>query len=371
VGYTFLGDIDPDYADTVNVGMQDLVACLEWVRDNAHAFGGDPDNVTLFCESGGGLKVTTLLGMPSARGLFHKVILQSAMPWPTVLMSREQATGYSRRLLEVLGVDTAQPLAPQLQRLNPAQIVDAQWQVVQLDATEGGQPNGFGFSPFLDGEVITEKPHDALAAGEGTRMPLLTGFTSHEWGAVLSPDKTYIGIDESQLRERVQGIVGAGAAVLVDAYRSELPDLTPEQLLVRIVSHQWFLMSSAELTARRARVGGAPVWEYLFTWTSPRRPELFSFHGSEGSFVFATTHAVPLTHDDPKAPELARVVNAAWAHFARTGDPSDPGELDWTPNRHDEHNVMEFGSSVSMRHDPLRRLRDAWLAAQGTADANI
>jgi len=368
VGYTYLGDIDPDYRDSVNVGMQDLVTCLKWVRDNIAAFGGDSHNVTVFCESGGGLKATTLLGMPAAHGLFHKLILQSAMPWDSVLMDREQATFYARKLLAALDVNAGRPLTPQLGDLGLDRLIQAQWDVVQLSATENGQPNGFGFSPFLDGEVITSTPLDALAEGRGAAMPLLAGFTSQEWGAMLSRDEGYVGIDETGLRQRMHQLLGADGDELVEIYLREFPELTPEQLLVRIVSHRWFLTSTSELTARRAAAGALPVWEYLFTWSSPERPELGAFHGSEGSFIFGTTAAVPLAQSDPGAADLARTVNGAWARFARAGDPSQPG-FAWPPNPRDEHNVMILGGHIEVARDPFARLRTAWEAA--TEQANV
>jgi para-nitrobenzyl esterase len=362
-GYTYLGDIDPEYSDSANVGMLDIVACLEWVCANAAAFGGDPDNVTLFCESGGGLKVTTLMGMPSARGLFHKIILQSAVPWPTVLIDRAEATRYAHLLLTELEIDASRPLARQLATKNTEEIVDAQWRAFAQGATEGGQPNGFGFSPHLDGTIITETPLDALTEGGGSNIPLITGFTLHEWGAVLSRDETFIGLDEGSLRDRVHGMAGAGAPALVDAYKAEYPALTPEQLLVRIVSHRWFVMSSAEVTERRARAGAAPFWEYLFTWASPDRPELGAYHGSEGSFIFDTTDVVPLTHSDPAAPELAHTVNAAWARFAHTGDPNGGTLPTWPANASDEHAMMVFDHPIRLEIDPLARIREAWRVA--------
>jgi para-nitrobenzyl esterase len=370
LGYTFLGDIDPEYADTANVGMLDIVACLEWVRDNAAAFGGDPANVTLFCESGGGLKVTTLMGMPSAQGLFHKVILQSAVPWPTVLIDRAEATRYANLLLEELEMDAGQPLAPQFALKNTIEIVEAQWRAFAQGATEGGQPNGFGFSPHLDGTVITETPLDALTEGGGADIPMITGFTEHEWGAILSTDPTFVGLDEETMLDRVQGMVGAAALTLVAVYRSEYPELTPEQLMVRIVSHRWFVMSTAEVTDRRVRNGSAPFREYLFAWKSPKRPELGAFHGSEGSFIFDSTEAVPLTHSDPEAPALAHEVNAAWARFARTGDPNGDGFPLWPANLHDEHAMMVFDHPVRLENDPLERIRAAWIAAIDHASAH-
>lgn len=371
LGYTWLGDIDPEFADSANVGMLDLVACLEWVRDNAAAFGGDPDNVTLFCESGGGLKVTTLMGMPSARGLFHRVILQSAVPWPTVLIDRAEATRYARLLLAELGLDASKPLSEQLRTRTAEEIVAAQWRAFAQGATEGGQPNGFGFSPFLDGTLITETPLDALCEGGGAQIPLITGFTEHEWGAILSTDETFVGLDEATMLDRVHGMVGEGASGLVRVYRDAYPELTPEQLLVRIVSHRWFLMSSAEVTRRRAGSGAAPFWEYLFTWKSPHRPQLGAFHGSEGSFVFGTTQNVPLTQSDPHADELARVVNGAWARFATTGDPNGAGLPLWPANPADEHSTMVFDHPVRLERDPLRAIREAWIAATESAASHV
>jgi len=368
LGYAWLGDIDPDYADSANVGLLDLVAALEWVHRNIAAFGGDAGNVTIFGESGGGLKVACLHGVPRADGLFHRAIIQSAPPGPDMMLEREDATRHSRWLLEGLGVDLAKPLAPQLEELDWRPIAAAQAAVVDppVGATPTDrQPKGFGFSPFIDGTVVTAHPADALAEGASARKPLVMGISRDEWRSERSADPWYGVLTWEELAENVRKVAGHRAEAVLATYRREAPELDPSQTWARITSHLWMLMPLYAILHRRAATGAGPYWEYLFGWTSPVLPDMSAFHGLETSFVFGAWRAIPIAVDDPRAPALSALMNGAWASFARSGDPNGGALPAWPASTGSTHSTMVFDPPVHLDDDPLGRIYEVWTTDPG------
>jgi len=366
LGYTYVAGIDPSFAGDANGGIQDMVLALRWVRDEISAFGGDPGNVTVAGESGGGLKVAVLMATPAAQGLYHKAILQSGSPGPTVMLSPEHGTATARALLAELGIDPVAPLGPALGRLDPIAVVEAQERVTHRDtyAQEATQPRGFGFSPVLDGVVVTGAPLDAVTTGAGAQVPLIIGFTAHEWGAMMSHEASK-DFDIDALTGQMRGLVGDRAAEVVAVYRQQFPELTPGQLWVRVTSHQWLALPSGRIAELRAARAAAPTWEYLFSWSSPDYPSLGSFHGIEGGFLFGTVEDVPITRSDPAAPRLARTANAAFARFVASGDPNGADLPTWPASTGSDHETLVLDHPVRVEHDPLAAIRAAWRTQTG------
>ncbi|WP_144875418.1 carboxylesterase/lipase family protein [Microbacterium sp. 1.5R] len=346
LGFAAFGDLDDAGVTTPNAGLLDIVAGLHWVQENIAAVGGDPDNVTLFGESGGGTKIASLLGMPLSEGLFHRAILQST-PLDG-LSTREETTDAAALLAAELGIARSDSLVADLQRVPVAAIVQAQHELV-----ESGRLRSMSFAPTVDGVVLTETPYEALTRGRGARMPILMGIDEREIASFSSADTSLDGLDDAGLSTRAREYLGVDGDALIAAYRSADPDLTPRDVWVRIISDRALTLALVDVGRARTDAATADTFQYLFTWVSPAWPEIGSFHGSEAAFVFDTVAHVPLAVADPEAQSIADVVSAAWVSFARTGEPG------WPEHRSDAA-VYALPPVATLLSDPFGPIRDAW-----------
>jgi para-nitrobenzyl esterase len=347
------------YAGSGNAGILDLVAALQWVKRNVERFGGDPACVTIFGESGGGGKVSALLAAPAARGLFQRAVIQSGPPFqfPSIL----QATATAEQVLAQLGVDRKQ--GPAVLHELPAQsLLSAQ---VALGAGGGPSPGGMAFAPAIDGRVLFEWPEPALAAGASSQIPLLIGTNLDEARFMLMMNpalrKAPPQLSDEELQERVSPGCDAGVAGLIASYRALYPQLSHFDLLLKIESEQ-FRMRSIRLAEHKLQAGGAAVFMYLFTFTTPRLAKYGAYHGMEIPFVFGTLPAVPHVADDPDAGVLAQRMQDSWVAFARTGRPAAAGGglPEWTPYNAQERATMCIDRAWTLEADPLGRERAAW-----------
>jgi len=345
LGYLFLEEIAEGRAGSANVGMLDVVACLEWIAENVEAFGGDPGNVTVFGESGGAFKTATLLAMPKARGLFHRAICQAGA-WADgflSVMSRAEATELSRKFLDHLGIGTR---ADQLERLPAERIIDAQARAASW---------AMSWRPVADGEILPEPPEKAAAHGATARVPLLLGTCLHEADVLAR----YGGALAARTPEELVPAVGERARELFERYRAARPGQETAEIANAIVS-DWFFRIPSIRFAETYGADGAPVFMYLFAWKSPRKGGVRATHGSEGAFIFGTLDATGPTRGAAGAGELSRKMQGAWAAFARTGDPSHEGIPRWHAYDAERRATMIFDTTVLEVEDPYGRERMAW-----------
>ncbi len=351
LGYLHLGELlGGDYAASGNVGMLDLVASLEWVRDNVARFGGDPGNVTIFGESGGGAKVCTLLAMPAAAGLFHRAIVQSgpSLRVQTVPRATENAT----KLLAELGLTVEASV--DLRQVPADQIVAA-----QIAVSPGGGA-GMGFAPVLDGVAVRDHPGSALQRGTAPDVPLLIGCTRDEATLFLLGDPAFTDparLDQAALERRLDRYgLGDDRARVLAAYRESRPDDPLLDIYIAIVSDQMMRVPSIRLAELQLAGGAAPVFMYLFEWAAgPMR----SGHGFELPFVFDNVGGDVL-ESTPSRQVLAAEMSEAWLAFARHGDPGHDGP-DWPAYDLDDRPTMIFDRGGShLAHDPRAAERTAW-----------
>jgi para-nitrobenzyl esterase len=344
LGYCYLGDLDADFTRSGNVGQLDLVAALQWVRDNIAAFGGDPDNVTIHGESGGGSKIHVLMAMPAAKGLFHRAVCQSGVIRRSAtglsVPDRPRATEEASKLLKALQLSAAQ--TKQLQQLPLERLRVAG-----------------NFAPVVGTPDFPEEPNLAIAKGSA-RVPYIVGCTKYEAQFQLH----VAGIDPAtvtneQLLERAQGTVGDKAADMIAGYRKNYPRATPGELLVRLMSDGTRLASIRAAEAH-IKAGGAPTYMYLFTWESPRMPSWQSPHGMDCSFYFGNTEALGMSKGMPDAQQLAVKASSAWAAFARAGKPSNPALGNWPEYTRDKRATMIFSSTPQVENDPMEPDRLLW-----------
>ncbi len=361
LGFLHLADMGaPAYAHSTNVGMLDAVAALEWVRDNVERFGGDPANVMIFGESGGGSKVSTLLGMPAARGLFHRAAIESG---PALTAgSRDAATRTAAAFLDVLGLDKTK--LDQLAEMPVGRLIEAQ------SLTRGG------FGPVLDGTVIPEHMFDPGATRISEDVPLLIGSNKDEGTFLLQSDSELFTLDEAGSRARVKAFAGdsdAAATRIIDIYRRTFPDLSPTYRWVRINSDRRMRMRSITLAERKAALGKAPVYMYFFAWDSVGFGGKYrAMHMAEIPFVFDNIdRADTLTHGLPEARALAATMSEAWIAFARTGQPASSGLPAWPAYSADNRATMILDNQPRVDVDPEREIRLFWLdeeKRQGSTD---
>jgi para-nitrobenzyl esterase len=356
LGYTYLDDLlGPDYAGSGNAGMLDLVAALEWVRGNIAGFGGDPDDVTIFGESGGGYKTTILLAMPPAKGLFRRAIIQSG-PGNAVL-DPTASTEVARAMLEELGVDTDDPT--KLGELPVQTILDASG--AALARTVG---NPLGMAPVRQPGVIPQDPGDAIAAGAAADIPVMVGTMRHEPTLFLAIEASFTGgplqIDDDALLARVTGMAGDGAADLIAAYRSCEPDASPFELLATVQADQMMRRGSVALAEHKLAGGGAPVFMYLVEWKSPAMEgSVLAAHGLCVPLSMDNTHTTPAV-DSPEGKAVADAMSEAWLAFAKRGDPNSAATPRWTPYELDHRSTMVFDVESHVVDDPYGVELRAW-----------
>lgn len=349
LGYLHLADLGgPSFAKSGNVGILDAVAALEWVRDNVERFGGDPKNVMIFGESGGGSKVSTLLGMPAAKGLFHRAAIESG-PALTAT-SRDAATRTATAFLNLLGLDKTN--LDRLQRVPIEHLIEAQ------SMTRGG------FSPVHDGVVIPENMFEPTATRISEDVPLIIGSNKDEGTFLLQSDAELFTIDDAGLRSRVKNAVGSDEAAsrVLDIYRRTYPGARPTDYWVQIYTDRSMRTRSITLAERKAALNKAPVYMYFFAWNTVGFGGKYkALHMAEIPFVFDNiANAEAMTHLLPEAQALADKMSNAWLAFAKTGSPSTKDLPQWSPYSADRRTTMIFDNNARVETDPARELRVFW-----------
>ena len=356
LGFLDLSAYGEKYAKSANAGLLDIVASLKWVRDNIAAFGGDPSNVTIFGQSGGGGKVTTLLATPCAKGLFHKAIVQSGS------MLRTMESKYSRKIgiatVRNLGLDASSidkiSEVPYGELLAAGEKAIAQ---VKAEADRDGVASFiFGWAPTVDGAVLPSQPFDPQAPAISADIPMIIGTTRHEFSMT-----TYVPALRNAGREEVIGILkgryGEGTERFLELFAKAYPGSKPADMLD---ADFVFRPSAVEQALRKSLQGAAPVYMYMFNWESPVLDGILrSTHCMEIPFVFnnADRHA-SMTGGGAQAMELASKMSHCWAEFARCGKPSAEGLPEWEPFEAEKRAVMFFDNTCKMSYSHDKELMD-------------
>jgi para-nitrobenzyl esterase len=338
------------FAESGNVGVLDLVLALEWVRDHAARFGGDPGNVTIFGQSGGGGKVSALLAMPRAKGLFHKAIVQSGAS--VRFAEKERTTRLADAVLKHLGLgrgdlDKLQglPLEKLSAAVTPANTAMPKPKLPLLDR--------YNFGPVIDGSVLPAHPFDPAAPAVSDDVPVIVGDTTEETAIYYAPDEAvWTGtLTEAELTKRVTAIAGERAGKLLAYYSKG----TPADRLIAATTASNFGVRSIMLAGAKAARNKAPVWAYDFAWQSPAYGgRLKACHSVEVPFVFDTLHVIGEHHQKPGAQALADRVSKTWADFARTG------KADWPAYTTAKRTTMVFDDTCRTVDDPDGAVRPLW-----------
>ena len=353
LGYLYLGDVcGSDFAESANVGQQDLVASLKWVKENISAFGGDPNKVLIFGQSGGGAKVSTLLAMPSAKGLFHRAVVESgaALRGGT----KETANKTAETLLKELGLKPGQ--GRELQQVPLDKLMDA--------------GNKVRFGTVVDGKVLPADPFEPVASSLSADVPVIVGYTRTERTVYEIDAPNYGKLDEAGLRENVRRVLGEDAERIIASYRKRYPKATPYELSTNITGDAG-AMSSIRLAERHAALGKAPTFLYIWAWETPvlglRAP-----HTLEIPFVF---HHIDQCESmvGPVNSEMHKLEAAsagAWAQLARTGTPTHKGLPNWPAYSKEKRAVMIFDAPCRVEIDPTGEVRQI-LEKRGTTPSML
>ncbi|GGH70578.1 para-nitrobenzyl esterase [Paenibacillus silvae] len=340
LGFLHMAPLGKDFVS--NAGLLDQVAALQWVKENITAFGGDPNQVTVFGESAGSMSIAALMAMPSAKGLFQRAIMESGA---SQFMPEEQAVALREGMLKVLGVDR-----DNLQKLNsmPVEQIMAAAETVKQQIGAG---MALLFQPVLDGETLPQIPLQAVSEGSAKDIPILIGTTLHEGSLFIQPHVPY-----SKEIDMVQGVDFMtpdleNRAAIADSY----PKTADGQ--AQAMTDMFFWRSALQYAA--AQQEHAPVWMYRFDWVMPEHPLLQrAIHSIEIFFVFNTLDALKFMKAEPDeaAKALALKVQDAWIAFAKAGKPAVAG-IEWPEYRQNRATLI-FNHEIEVVHDPESSKRE-------------
>lgn len=356
----------PALEGVTNAGLRDQILALQWVRDHIADFGGDPDAVTLFGESAGGMSIACLMASPLAKGLFARAIIQSGSPDHVV--SRDEAARITRIFADAAGGDPAACLEGALEGIVRAQRACFRTTVNRGVHAEPVAQFGMTLLPCIGDDVLPVHPLQALAAGASSSVPLLLGTTVDEWTLFyLSPQsmgqsRPRPEPDEERLRHEFERTLPGRGEGMMDRYRAVMPEATGSELFCAYETDRMFRIPTIRLA--EARFGqAAPTWQYLFDWPCAFNRRLKSCHVMEVPFVFGITDKPAgqfFTGGGQDAALLSRQVRQAWAGFAHGRAPGAEDLPAWPAYEPAARHVMLFGARSSLLSDPEADRRCLW-----------
>jgi para-nitrobenzyl esterase len=353
------------YRHSGNAGSLDMIAALEWVRDNIAHFGGDPGNVTIFGESGGGAKVAVLLTMPRAVGLFHRGIIQSGAV--VRLRTRERAQALTGHVMEHLG-------AKSVADLQSASVTDLLAAIKPAQAELGASPyplfDRYAFGPVVDGDIVPVHPFDPGASTVQPDIPIIIGDMKQETSSYLAPvDEVWNRtLTREEMLHRVAPIAGKHTGRVIELYDRLCLGMNPAEELIAITTDSNFRIRSWVLAQRRVALERGKVWMYSFEWETPVFDgRLGAPHAMDVPFTFNTLDLTNATGGAPEAEELSDTMATLWCSFARTGRPAHPGVPAWPPYDTVERPTMILDRVCRIERDPHGDARRLWLDITATA----
>lgn len=344
LGYLYLGDIaGSDFAYSGVAGMMDCVQALEWVRDNIANFGGNPQQVFIFGQSGGGAKTSTLYSMPSAKGLFHRAAIQSGS---TIrLPHHEAATKSAEQFLAKVGLDKSR-------------ISDLQMMPFEKLIAAGGVAG-----PMVDGKIIPRDPFEPTAPEVSAEIPVIIGTELEDAGLRMTDwDLTADG-----LKAWVKQTVGENADRALNTYLKVYPDTRPYLIKARMATDRGGRRSATLQAERKAAQGKAAAYLYRWDYPSPAYGGKFgAIHGMDVSLALHNAKP-PLAGDNADSWKMAEKLSSVWLAFAKTGDPNNKEIPHWPAYNAEQRPTMIFNLKTRVENDPEKEIRVMWdeISARG------
>jgi para-nitrobenzyl esterase len=348
LGFLDLSAVGDQYAQSANVGMMDIVMALEWVKNNISNFGGDPGNVTIFGQSGGAGKVATLMYAPSAKGLFHKAIMQSGGGPSFADKAVTRQVGLA--VLEVLGLSKSE--TDKLKDIPYDELLAAGTKAIEMVRASGAKIGRLGWGPVQDGVFLPYQPGNPEGDLISKDVPLMIGTTRTEFG--MSSMTPYFKGTREEVTEYLRTIYKDKTDAFVAAYDKAYPDTKMPSDMIDVD----FMMRPGSVNFANIKnevEGGAPTYMYLFSWDSPVLDGMLkAAHCMEIAFVFNNVHRnEEYNGGTPEAYALAERLSKTWAAFARTGDPNNGLMPTWEPYTEQEGAtmIMDNVSVLKYHHD--------------------
>ena len=375
LGFLYLDELaGPDYAGSGNLGILDIAAALAWVKGNIAVFGGDPDNVMIFGESGGGAKTACLYALPEAAPYFNKASIESgpgvrmytrqmaAETTALVLKQLEIAPKAWRSLLDIpaadlLRVQSTFPPVPPHRKENKSRAVT--------------EPFSGGFGPVVDGAVLPIHPFDPTAPAISRHKPLMVGWNEDEYTffAWQRGDASAFALDFPGLQAKLESQYGSDTKQIVDTYRRAMPNASAPDIFVAISSITMMGLGSVEIAEKKARQNGAPVYLYNFGYKSEAK-----IPGTE--YALGTPHAMDITFkfnnetpgreagflsgSNPERFMASHTMAELWTTFARTGTPAAAGVPDWPAYDLEDRPTLRIDTTCTVIHNRFSQELAMW-----------
>jgi para-nitrobenzyl esterase len=381
LGYLFLADLaGEEYASSGNQGLLDIAAALKWVHGNIAAFGGDPNNVMVFGESGGGAKTSCIYALPLAKNYFNKASIESG---PGVHMTpRDVATETAKMVLNELGLSTKE--VAKLNEVPPAKLLEVQDAVARkapgnltLGGGRGGMVTGRpgGFGPVVDGTYLPSDPFDPQAPAISKDKPLMVGTNKDEMAFFFFQGRAadVFSLTEDGLRTRLDKDFGSQAETILTAYRKSRPTATPSDLYIAITTARAMWLGSIEIAEKKYEQKAAPVYMYMFTHGSNflipgTDHRLGAAHATEIWYKFDNVDLEPPKKDpgppligtDPDRRKAALNMSEMWTTFARTGHPGAKSQPVWPAYTLEKRATMMIDAECRIEEDPFGQERALW-----------
>lgn len=392
LGYLFLGELGgEEYATSGNQGLLDIKDGLKWVHENIEAFGGDPNNVMIFGESGGGAKTSCLYALPSAEKYFNKASIESG---PGIrMLERDVAAETARLTLTQLGLEKNQwrkLLELPVDKLVAAQVALEQRPGAALTMSGGrkgiaGGGGPGGFAPVVDGAVLPYHPFDPQAPAISKNKPLIVGSNRDETAFFFFQMKNLdvFNLTDATLKTRLDRELGAVTDTVLSTYRKSRPNASAPDLYIAITTARMIWLGTLTIGERKYAQHGVPVYMYMFTRESNfvipgTSHTLGAAHALEIPYKFNNIHpAGQESHEDvqqpgsnlgmdsivgtdPGAPKAAHNMSEMWATFARTGHPAAKGQPEWPAYTTETRATMQIDAACKVVNDPFGQERSMW-----------
>ncbi|CAN5223249.1 carboxylesterase/lipase family protein [soil metagenome] len=345
------GMAGPEFKQSGNVGYLDLVAAMKWVRANISAFGGDPNNVMIYGQSGGGRKVAISFAGKDAQGLFAKGVIQSGPH--LMILTQDQSAAITTKLLKTLDIDPKN--ARELQRVPMDKLGEAQRGVIA--------GTGYRFEPVLDHVTFDAHPFVPNAPRMSAKVPMMIGTCKTELSNQLGRDPAIYTIDDAQLRQRLKGYIpDKDMDACLKVFKASSPKANPTELFFKITSWRSYILNSTVLAEKRDILNGAhnPTWMYQVTWRSPAEGgRRISQHTLDLPFMFDNVDkAANLTGPETEETRaMAQAMSESWLSFARTSNPNHKGIAHWPTYDRAKRQVMLFDTPAKVVADPFKSER--------------
>jgi para-nitrobenzyl esterase len=359
LGFLNLAPYGEKYASSAHLGMLDIIMALEWVRDNIGNFGGDPGNVTIFGQSGGGGKAGTLMAMPASQGLFHRAIVQSGSFLRAVVPERSAIL--TKAMLDELNLSPSQ--LDQLQDVPLEKLIEAGDAALLKTHPHGPLvwsrvADQLGWGPVVDGKLLPEHPFDPTAPAISAQVPMLIGTTLNEFTTSLNHPENE-AMTEAEVSKRLGAMYRNNPEHIIEVFRASHPGAQPFDIFSLAMTAQ--VRQGAVIQAGLKTSQGTPAYLYWFTWQTPvldGRPR--SIHCCDLPFCFDNTDRNEnLTGGGPGPRALAANVSEAWIHFARSGNPNHGGIPHWPAFSAENCPTMIFDTQCKMQNNPDKVERQA------------